>query len=103
MAAARLIQINGRPELFVAAQAPTLLTHCDHGSGGAIVATWSAVLLVEDHLHTVVQFRHLPFGVVVMMAKAQITVSSGQQKLSHRLANAIGCPSLRAMPEGSLG
>jgi hypothetical protein len=97
MAAARLIQINGRPELFVAAQAPTLLTHCDHGSGGAIVATWSAVLLVEDHRHTVVQFRHLPFGVVVMMAKAQITVSSGQQKLSHRLANAIGCPSCRAI------
>ena len=45
------------------------------------MATWSAVLLVEDHRHTVVQFRHLDisaFGVVVMMAKARITVSSGQ-------------------------
>ena len=61
------------------------------------MATWSAVLLVEDHRHTVVQFRHLPFGVVVMMAKARITVSSGQQKLSHRSANAIGCPSCRAI------
>jgi hypothetical protein len=40
-----------------------------------------------------VQFPISAFGAVVRMVKLRVTVSSGQRKLSHRPANASGCPS----------